>query len=60
MKKFSCVLVALATIVMAAPTIASAKDMMHKGGMGMHHRMHHKMHHMGMMHHKMMMKKPGM
>ena len=63
MKKISYVLAALATIAIAAPSIASAEDkpMMDKG-MGMHHHhkmmMHHKMH---MMHHKkMMMKKDGM
>jgi hypothetical protein len=66
MKKISYVLAALATIAIAAPSIASAEDkMMDKGGMGMHHKMHHKkmmMHHkMKMMHHKkMMMKKDGM
>jgi hypothetical protein len=66
MKKFSIVMAALATIAVAAPTIASAQDkpMMHKGDMNMHHGMHHKMmmhHKMRMMHHKkMMMKKDGM
>jgi hypothetical protein len=62
MKKISYVLAALATIAIAAPSIASAEDkpMMDKG-MGMHHKMHHKMMHHKMMHHKkMMMKKDGM
>jgi hypothetical protein len=64
MKKISYVLAALATIAIAAPSIASAEDkMMDKGGMGTHHKMHHKMmmhHKMKMMHHKKMMKKDGM
>jgi hypothetical protein len=62
MKKISYVLAALATIAIAAPSIASAEDkMMDKGGM--HHKMHHKMmmhHKMKMMHHKKMMMKKDM
>ena len=62
MKKISYVLAALATIAIAAPSIASAEDrMMNKGDMGMHHKMHHKMMHHKMTHHKKMtMKKDGM
>jgi Ni/Co efflux regulator RcnB len=62
MKKISYVLAALATIAIAAPSIASAEDkMMDKGDMGMHKTTHHKMMHHKMMHHKkMMMKKDGM
>jgi Ni/Co efflux regulator RcnB len=56
MKKFSIVLAALATIVIAAPQTASA---MNKEGMGMHHKMHHKKHHK-MMHHEKTMKQDKM
>jgi Ni/Co efflux regulator RcnB len=68
MKKLTVVLAALASLAVAAPTIASAEGMhkgMHHGMMhrGMMHRhMHRDMmmhrHHHGMMHH--MMKKEGM
>jgi len=60
MKKFSCVLAALATIAIAAPAVAQDKPMMGEGmkkPMMRHHMM--KRHHM-MMHRKMMMKKDGM
>jgi Ni/Co efflux regulator RcnB len=61
MKKISYVLAALATIAIAAPSIASAEDKMMDKGEGMHKTMHHKMMHHKMMHHKkMMMKKDGM
>jgi hypothetical protein len=63
MKKISYVLAALATIAIAAPTVANAQDKpMMKEGMSkpmMHH--HHMMHHHMMRHHmKKMMKKDGM
>src|SRR6202000_361876 len=50
MKKFTVVLAALASIALAAPTVASAKEMMHKGGMHHHHGMGH-YHMMGHHHH---------
>ncbi len=68
MKKICCVLAAMATIALVAPSIASAQDkpMMKEGmtqdGMKkpmMHHRMSHKMmkRHKMMRHHHKMMKK---
>jgi Ni/Co efflux regulator RcnB len=57
MKKFSIVLAALATIVIAAPQTASA---MNKEGMGMHHKMHHKMTKHHKMHHEKTMKQDKM
>jgi hypothetical protein len=48
MKKISCVLAALATIVIAAPAVAEDKPMMREG---MHEGMHHHMDHRMEMHH---------
>jgi hypothetical protein len=50
MKKFSFVLSALATIVIAAPAVAQDKPMMHKD-MHRNMSMHHHMRHEGMMMH---------
>jgi hypothetical protein len=56
MKKISCVLVALATIAIAAPAVAQDKPMMGDGMAKPMMKHHHMMHKHTMMHKKMMKK----